>query len=430
MRAFATRLHRWAGLFIALFLIISGLTGAVISWDHELDEWLNSDLYQVSSHGSFHAPLELRKLIEADDPRAQVVYVPLHFEAGHSAPYLVQPRIDPANGKPFALDYTQVFIDPVTAAIVGRRDASAVSLSRRSLMPFLRDLHESLHLPELWGSTRWGFQLMGIIALVWLLDSFVALYLTFPLRRQQLAVARSRLPAAPSVPAANSRVWWQRWQPAWRVRWAAGGYKLNFDLHRAGGLWIWGVILIIAFTSFSINLSREVFYPLMALVSKVTPGPFETRPVAPSNQPIVPKVSFEQVLQQSYEEGIRRKWERPPGGIFYARSMGFYSVAFFQPGADDGSGSMEIANMYFDGADGHYLGDYLPWRGSAADVFVQLQLPLHSGRILGLTGRILMSLMGLAVAMLSVTGIVIWARKRRSRRMAARREGMLSEQAG
>ncbi len=37
----------------------------------------------------------------------------------------------------------------------------------------------------------------------------------------------------------------------------------------------------------------------------------------------------------------------------------------------------------------------------------------HSGRILGLPGRILISLMGLVVAILSVTGVVIWARKRR-----------------
>jgi uncharacterized iron-regulated membrane protein len=26
---------------LAAFLFVSGLTGAVISWDHELDEWLN-----------------------------------------------------------------------------------------------------------------------------------------------------------------------------------------------------------------------------------------------------------------------------------------------------------------------------------------------------------------------------------------------------
>lgn len=48
-----------------------------------------------------------------------------------------------------------------------------------------------------------------------------------------------------------------------------------------------------------------------------------------------------------------------------------------------------------------------------ADVFAQLQLPLHGGHALGLPGRSLMSFMGLMVAMLSFTGVVIWVRKRR-----------------
>jgi hypothetical protein len=29
------------------------------------------------------------------------------------------------------------------------------------------------------------------------------------------------------------------------------------------------------------------------------------------------------------------------------------------------------------------LGERLPWKGTAADIFVQAQFPLHSGRILG-----------------------------------------------
>jgi len=45
---------------------------------------------------------------------------------------------------------------------------------------------------------------------------------------------------------------------------------------------------------------------------------------------------------------------------------------------------------------------------------VQAQFPVHSGRILGLPGRILISVMGLVVAMLSVTGVVIWLRKRKA----------------
>ena len=34
--------HRWVGVVIAGFLIMAGLTGAVFSWDHELDDLLNS----------------------------------------------------------------------------------------------------------------------------------------------------------------------------------------------------------------------------------------------------------------------------------------------------------------------------------------------------------------------------------------------------
>lgn len=44
MREFWTVVHRWLGLTVALFLIVAGATGAVISWDHEIDEWLNADI--------------------------------------------------------------------------------------------------------------------------------------------------------------------------------------------------------------------------------------------------------------------------------------------------------------------------------------------------------------------------------------------------
>ena len=81
-----------------------------------------------------------------------------------------------------------------------------------------------------------------------------------------------------------------------------------------------------------------------------------------------------------------------------------------------GAMGMGLSNIYVSSQDGSVLGTHQPWHGTAADVFVQLQLPLHSGRILGLPGRILMSIMGLMVVMLTVTGVVIWEKKRRARR--------------
>jgi uncharacterized iron-regulated membrane protein len=88
-------------------------------------------------------------------------------------------------------------------------------------------------------------------------------------------------------------------------------------------------------------------------------------------------------------------------------------------------GGVGPATLYFDAIDGRLLGDRQPWKGTAADLFVQAQFPLHSGRILGIPGRILVSLMGVGVAMLSVTGVVIWYRKRAGRQRGMRTIGGL-----
>lgn len=413
MRPFWTLVHRWVGLTVALFLIVAGLTGAVTSWDHELDEWLNADIMQAPGRGPLLDPMKLAAAVEAADPCARVTYVTLGLEEGHAASFLVRPHTDASTGRPYVLGYNNVFIDPVTAQITGRRDSGAVSLSRRSLMPFLRSVHYSLHIPAFWGTDRWGYWLMGGVALMWLLDSFVAFYLTVPrrLRNTPAPEPRHRTPGN----------WWQRWRPAWLVRWTAGGYKLTFDLHRAGGLWVWGITLVVAFTSFSLNLYREVFYPVMSLVSRTTPGPYETQTPAPFGTYIAPKLGFPEAVRVARAEAKRRGFEMPAGGVYYGGDYGFYNVSFFDPRDEQGASGMGLSNLYIDANDGRVLGEQRPWKGTTADVFLQLQLPLHSGRILGLPGRIMMSLMGLIVAMLSVTGIVIWWRKRRARGMRVRR---------
>jgi uncharacterized iron-regulated membrane protein len=117
----------------------------------------------------------------------------------------------------------------------------------------------------------------------------------------------------------------------------------------------------------------------------------------------------------------RRGWPEPAGGVFYEQDYGIYGVDFHYPGDDHGAAGVGPARLYFDGEDGRYLGDIQPWKGIVADIFVQMQFPLHSGRILGLPGRILVSIMGLVVAMLSVTGVYIWWKKRCSRQFVIKR---------
>ena len=411
MRATLVLLHRWFGLFIAGFLIIAGLTGAVISWDHELDEWLNPQLFKSQSSGDPLPILELVQRVEQADPNARVSFFSLHQEEGHNSEIWIDARVDPDTGRRHELGYDHVFVDPVSGEIQGRRLWGKVSLAPEHLMSFLYKLHFTLHLPEWRGSDRWGVWLMGAAALVWLIDTFIAFALTFPRRRRRQAATHT-----------TPKRWWPRWAQSWRIRRNSTPYKLNFDLHRAVGLWVWVVLLTLAFTSFSLNLYREVFYPVMSLVSETTPGPFETRKPSPLHEPVEPALSWPQLFAQARIDAADRNWVEPLGDVFYSDNFAVFGARFYFPGDDHASGGMKIKSLYYDGRNGAFIGEQVPWQGTVADVFNQLQFPLHSGRILGLPGRVLMSLMGIVVAMLSITGLVIWWKKRRARVAMRRRQ--------
>ena len=388
-------MHRWAGLFLAVFLFISGLTGAVISWDHELDEWLNPQLFEAQGKGGASLPpLVSADKLEAADPRLLVTWVPLAVEPGHNLGLGVGPRLDPATGKAFELGFNQIALDPVSGEIRGKRMWGEISFSRENLIPFLYKLHYSMHIPDGLG-IELGILFMGILAIVWALDCFIALWISFP-------------KGSP-------------WHKSLAIRWRRGGARLNFDLHRSGGVWIWGFLLILAITAISMNLNQQVMRPLVSLFSTLTPSPF-TGLRNPPDQPIEPVVSRDRILQLAAAEAERRGWAEPPGSIFYESEIGIYGVTFFEPGHEHGDMGLGNSSLYFHGKDGAPAGASVPGTGSAGDIFMQAQFPLHSGRILGLPGRVFISAMGLLVATLSVTGIIIWQKKRLARSIAVRKK--------
>ncbi|ACK52223.1 PepSY-associated TM helix domain protein [Methylocella silvestris BL2] len=402
LRPTIVMLHRWAGLTMAGFLIVAGLTGAVISWDHELDEWLNPELWRASQGAPLSA-FELARRVEADDPRALVTYLPLHAKPGEALSILVDARVDPATRQLYNLGYDQVFVDPITGQILGRREWGEIGIDRRHLVPFLYKLHYSLCAPPFLNFDRWGEVLMGSIALLWMADCFFGLFLTLP-------------PGARGRDASASGVWVRRWEKAWRIKLPSAPYRLNFDLHRASGLWLWALLFLLALTGASLNLSKEVAEPVVNFFSSITPSPVDIREERPINEPIMPRLGLADIASRAEAEAERRGWEEPAGAVGYRQQHGIYSVYFFRPGDDHGVAGVGPAELFLDHEEGRVLGDRLPWRGTAGDLFLQVQFPLHSGRIAGFFGRVLISAMGLAVAALAVTGVVIWLQKRNARR--------------
>jgi uncharacterized iron-regulated membrane protein len=251
LRPIFTRLHRWAGLTTAGFLLIAGLTGSLLAFEHELEALLNPHLFLVTRTAGAPPPaaldpFELRERAQRLVPQADVNEIVFRPQPGQSAMFWLTPRTDPDTGKPFELAADQLFVDPATGAELGRRQWGALISSGRihpeNLVPFLWRVHSSLVLPD-----PWGIWLFGAIAIVWTLDCFIGFYLTLPrLQRAQ-------------------RPFLMRWKPAWLIKWHSGAYRINLDLHRSLGLWLWAMLLIYAWSSVMLNLRQEVYTPVMSL---------------------------------------------------------------------------------------------------------------------------------------------------------------------
>jgi uncharacterized iron-regulated membrane protein len=379
-------LHRYVGLTIALFLVVASLTGSIIAFHKELDAWANPDLFYVPERLDLPTT-ELVRRVEATDPRIHVAFVEVSVEPGRSAAIFVEPKADVTG-----LEYNQVLVDPSSGQILGRRDHGGCCLQPRAAIPFLYNLHRRLSMPG-----HWGDWLMGGVAILWFFDCFVALALGSP---RHIFSAR-------------------RWRTALGVRWRSSGYRITFDLHRAAGLWTWLVLGVLAFTSIYLNLGEEIVRPATGAISTLSPTPYD-QARAPAD-PSLGQRSFDEIVQLSAKTSELVDRGFAPTGIYYDREAKIYLVDF----ENKSPFMFGFAWAAFDASTGRLLGTQLPGVGSSGDVFLQLQFPLHSGRIGGLAGRIFISIMGVAIAMPSITGILIWSKKRRARIKRGLRMGSL-----
>lgn len=386
LRPYLVWAHRILGLATALFLVIAGLTGSVLAFHEEIDRLLNPEAYRATTQGAPLGADALAARVEAGDPKRQVWYMNLEREPGSSVLVVATGRNNPATGEPYELDANWFHVDPVSGEILAARLWGACCFSRLNLVPFLYEFHHNLSLPG-----AYGILLMGVVALLWLVDGFVGFALTLPRGRPFLA----------------------KWRPAFGVK-GGSAFRLNLDLHRAAGLWLFLLLIIIAISSVTMNLRQEVVEPVVKLFSSLTPSPLSGPPLEKLRDRTL---SYDVVLAHAEQEARARGWDEAFSEIFYSPHYGVFGVSF-----GDHDDPMTTRWLYFDGVTGAYRSAFLPGVGTAGDIFMQLQFPIHSGRVLGLPGRIIIAVMGVVIAGLSVTGVYIWWKKRAGRRSRARKE--------
>jgi uncharacterized iron-regulated membrane protein len=377
MRNIAILLHRYAGLLLAGFLILTGLTGSLIAFNEELDRLLNPEFYKVSPSGRVLTPSQLIRKVETAYPDVVVGYVNVP-KPGESAAVYVRPRPAEGSDKKVKLEFGQFYLDPSTGEVIGKR-RSEYRLDRASIMPFIYSFHHTLSM----GKT--GVFILGIIALIWFFDCFVGMYLAWP------------------------RPYWPAIQQAFTVKWRNGFSRLNYDFHRANGLWFWIILLVLAFSSVAMNLTKEVFKPVVSVFSPLSPFVTQTLPKRAVDEKLPLNLSVDQAIERAIGHLAAQGIPATAGAVSINQSKGYYQVRLYTPRniMKDHAGT----RIYVSGDTGEILGSELPNTGTAGDILYDWQFPLHSGRAFGLPGRIIICLTGIAVVVLSITGVIIWWRK-------------------
>jgi uncharacterized iron-regulated membrane protein len=223
---------------MAGFLFTAALSGSMLVWRHALDRALNPALFHTDA--ATRTPLsaaQLEALLNTSHAPARFRVADLPVPGMPTARATVRnwPDADPARRRT-----NEAYVDPFTGRLLGVRSSVNPAFNRLEFIPWLRRFHYRLL------QDRNGMLLLGTVAAVWFVDCFVGIALTLPRGPERL----------------------RKWAAAWQLRPA----RLNYDLHRATGLWLAPMMLLLACSGVYLNLTRELYDPVMSAILSPLPS--------------------------------------------------------------------------------------------------------------------------------------------------------------
>ncbi|MGP5337487.1 PepSY-associated TM helix domain-containing protein [Psychrobacter maritimus] len=424
LRRICLWIHRYTGLVMAGFLIMAGLTGALLAFHDELDATFNHKLAHIDKQNTPPLPIAIlhNKVIKAY-PKYSFSTMPTSVAADKSTVFSVDRVRDKASKNQPKAPFQEVYINPYNGDILGTRDKD--EWAWRNTMWKVFWLHRDLLLGDI------GKLLLGVIALLWTINCFIGFYLTLP-----RTVKKSHETHRKTVKKRASVL--KRWLPAWKIRRKTNTFKLNYDVHHAFGLWLWLMLFVIAWSSVGFNL-QQVYQPVMQVVVGLESREGKEREKGKSHKPdksgaqVLPNVTpvinatADIVNKTNSIEYVSKRANiaTQNNGVTVEQLLGIRWVAEdnqwqmrFKTDKDIGihSGASSIT---VDAATGSVVRVNFGYQSKFGSKTDQWLSTLHMGHISHgvshLAYQILLAILGLAVAVLSGTGVYLWYKVRQQR---------------
>ncbi|MEO1444846.1 MAG: PepSY domain-containing protein [Cyanobacteria bacterium J06635_11] len=424
------RWHFYAGLFVIPFMLVLGATGIIYLFKPQLDHAMYHNLLFVSPNGSMLPYAEQVQTAQSVYPDATVTKFIPNAATNRSADVFVT---QPTGQK------LEVFVDPYAGRVLGVRD------EEKNLQAIARKIHGDLLIGD------WGDYLIELAACWALVLLISGLYLWFP--RERVSLLGTFVP----------RLWSQNKRIFWRDLHAVPGFYgvlLIGFLILTGLPWtgFWGDTFAQVWGRFpdkmwdnvpqstvltgSLNDRGELFVPWAA---EQMPMPLSSRPHPLLPRPLVPNSLlpnslsgnasmssatthtvaaaastasatlvadntlagdpaeiFNKVVKLAIAEGA------PPGFniAFPEDETGVYTASAFP------NDPTQEVTMHMD----QYTGELLASVGwpdyGLVPKAVELGISIHMGKYFGLANQLIMLFAALVTILLSITGTVLWWRRR------------------
>jgi len=353
-KKFIFHIHSIAGLVSGLFILLMSLSGAVLVFHEDLDQWQSPGV-QNSSNSPYSVNRSYTAM-QKNYPHAQIsncdlpdnLNQPFVFTIYDSAYY---------KGK----SAMQVFLDPHTGNVLKTRGVS--DDVRNNFMGWVSKFHNSFHL----GKT--GEWLLGFFALVFLLSIITGVIL---FRKNIKAV----------------------------IFFKKEGYNKN-NLHQVIGVYALAFNLLTGFTGFW--MQRYVFKKEFYTEDNYTP-------LLKTSPPLTFKFdSAFDVVKKQYPDFT-------PGVIYFAQSNKGKTAVYGSRASNAYIHSKKMADVIFLDSTGGISKTRFINEISADDRYDIINSQLHMGRFGGAGVKIIYFVFGLSGGVLSITGFLLWYRRRKDKK--------------
>lgn len=361
-RAAWLKIHLYLGLFAGALLVLLAVTGSALVFGEEIDRFLNP---QIVASGAPHvSPDVVVEAVEHHYGRR-----PYYIETAGGGAY--KAFIEESPGR--TDEVRAIWVDPADGRVLTSEPWGGYFSS------FMRELHEDLFLGET------GHYIVGAVSILTLVSILTGLYL-----------------------------WWPRagaLRKALLFRWSRYPLALNFEIHRVCGFYLAAVLFVIALAGIYLTFPEPVTSAVGSF-SRATPSPDHVTSAAPS--PGVQPLSVAEVR--------RVLEEHAPGAEVTGYQMPqtsdeAYAVYYRDPA--EPYSRFGLSTLWIDQYSGEVLAAREYVRSGTADRYLSSQYMFHNGEILGLPGRWLVFITGLAIPVMYGTGFYLWWRRRHARQVRA-----------